>query len=545
MSSGTSFVLLFSIATAVAIAVRSLRVPYTVALVVVGLVLGTMDVIAVPHLTKELLFTAILPGLLFEAAFNLDARELWGNRLAIGTLAVPGVILAIALTAAMVVPLMSALGLDPTFEWRYGLVFGALVAATDPIAVVALFHRLDVGRRLTTLVEGESLLNDGTSVVLFTLILAFATGTASTPGALVAEFATIVGSGALMGALVGVATTQITKRIDEPVIEITLTVIAAYGSFALAEYFHGSGVIATVVTGMFCGTVGWRHGMSPSTKIAVETFWDYVAFALNSIVFLLIGFEVRLPALIAYAAVIGIAYLASLVARFGVVLGVATLLRPTRERIPRSWIPVLTWGGLRGALSMVLALALPADFPHRTQLIAMTYGVVLLSLLLQGLSMAGLLRRLGLIGEDVTNEVLEHARGDLRAVDTGLAELTRMRRDHAAPPDVLDAIEQRIQSRRADALQRLANLHLTQTDLRRDEAVRAVRRLLLVERADLIDAKADGSVREEVLDRLTADVDSRLARLEERSFSVPEELLVPENEASSLNVEPRSDRKDR
>jgi CPA1 family monovalent cation:H+ antiporter len=523
-----SFILLFSIATAVAIAVRSLRVPYTVALVVVGLVLGSMQVLQAPHLTKELLFTAILPGLLFEAAFNLDARELRGNRIAIGVLAVPGVAVAIALTAAIVVPLMSGLGLDSTFDWRYGLVFGALVAATDPIAVVALFHRLDVGRRLSTLVEGESLLNDGTSVVLFTLIVAFATGAATTAGSLVADFATIVGSGALMGALVGVATTQLTKRIDEPVIEITLTVIAAYGSFALAEYFHGSGVIATVVAGVFCGTVGWRHGMSPSTKLAVETFWDYVAFALNSIVFLLIGFEVRLPALVAYAGAIVLAYVASLVARLGVVAAVAAVLRPTRERIPARWISVLTWGGVRGALSMVLALALPADFPHRTQLVAMTYGVVLLSLLVQGLSMSPLLRRLGMASSQVTNEVLERARGDLRAVDTGVAELTRMRRDHAAPPDVLDSMEQRIQSRRADALRRLADLHLSQTELRREEAVRAVRRLLLVERADLLDARVDGSVRREVLDHLTADVDARLERLEDRSFTEPDELLVPQ-----------------
>jgi CPA1 family monovalent cation:H+ antiporter len=136
--------------------------------------------------------------------------------------------------------------------------------------------------------------------------------------------------------------------------------------------------------------------LSAVSRVAVETFWDYVAFALNSFVFLLIGFEVELPALAAWAPVIGVAYVGSLVGRFGVVFLATSALRGTRERVPSSWVAVLTWGGLRGALSMVLALSLPAGFPHRTQLIAMTYGVVLLSLVLQGLSMPWLIRRLEL-----------------------------------------------------------------------------------------------------------------------------------------------------
>lgn len=396
MNVETSFVLLFSIATAVAIVVRRLRVPYTVALVVVGLLLGTLHVIPAPHLTKELLFAIFLPGLIFEAAFNMNVREFRENMLAIGSLAVPGVVAAIALTGAIVTSLLVALRIDPSFDWRYGLVFGATIAATDPISVVALFRRLDVGHRLVTLIEGESLLNDGTSVVLFTLILAFAGGAATTVAGFAARFLLSVGGGALAGFLVATVTTHLTRRIDDPLIEIALTVIAAYGSFVLAEQFHVSGVISTVVAGMVCGSYGWTHGMTSATKLAVESFWDYVAFALNSIVFLLIGFELQLPVLVGSSAVIGVAYLGSLLARFGVVLLVALLVRPTRERFPKGWTTMLTWGGLRGALSMVLALALPTGFPHRDQLIAMTYGVVLLSLVLQGLTMTWAVRRLGL-----------------------------------------------------------------------------------------------------------------------------------------------------
>jgi CPA1 family monovalent cation:H+ antiporter len=281
-------------------------------------------------------------------------------------------------------------------------VFGALIAATDPIAVVALFKRLQVPHRLSVLVEGESLLNDGTAVVLYTVVVAYATGTVSSVGAMAMDFVTIVGIGVVAGGIVGWVATQVTRRIDEPVIEIMLTVIAAYGSFGLAEQFHGSGVIACVTAGMICGTYGWHHGMSRETRLAVDSFWEYVAFALNSLVFLLIGLEVQASVLAANWRPIGVAYLGSLAARALVVLGTALLLRHTRERLPRAWNTVLVWGGLRGALSMVLALALPADFAHRDMLIDLTFGVVLISLLVQGTSISWLLDTMGLGFRSIT-----------------------------------------------------------------------------------------------------------------------------------------------
>ncbi len=530
MTPETSFVLIFSAATAVAILVRRLRMPYTVALVMVGLVLGALRVVDAPHLTRELLFAVILPGLLFEAAFNLDINEFWKNRRAVGALAVPGVVVAIGLTAAIVTPVMGWLGLDPTFTWRYGLVFGALIAATDPIAVVALFRQLKVGHRLSTLVEAESLLNDGTSVVLFTLILAFVGGAATSAASLGLQFVTIVGGGAAVGALVGFAATQVTKRVDEPLIEITLTMIAAYGSFAVAEQFHFSGVIATVAAGMVCGTLGWNTGMSPSTQLAVESFWDYLAFALNSVVFMLIGFEVRPEVLLASSALIGVAYAGALLARLGVVATTAAILRPTIERLPPRWIAVLTWGGLRGALSMVLALALPIGFPHREQLITMTFGVVLLSLLLQGMTMSRLLHVLGIVQQGKSAHVFEHARHELLVADAAVHELEAIRRQYLAHPQVLEDIRVRVEARRRAAQERLAAVHQADDSLRRDEAISAVRRLLVVERRDLRAAAAEGSVSRAVADAMSADVDARLARLASETFDEPAVLISPSDE---------------
>ena len=396
MTTEASFVLLFSIATAVAIAVRRSRVPYPVALVLVALVLGAFRLVEAPRLTKELLFSLFLPGLIFEAAFNIDSRELWRNRIAISALAVPGVVVSICLTGLLVTGAIRSFDLESAFSLRYGLVFGALVAATDPIAVVGLFKSLNAPARLTTLVDGESLLNDGTSIVLLTLLLPFANGGTAGVMPVVMQFVMIVGGGALTGVAVGFAAAHLTKQIDDAMIEITITTVAAYGSFVIAEQLLFSGVIATVAAGFVCGNFGREIGMSASTRMAVDTFWDYIAFALNSIVFLLVGFEVHLTALAASWRQILVAYVAVVSARAGVIALVTLGLRPTFERLPWRWSAVLAWGGMRGALSMVLALGLAIDFPYRESLITMTYGVVVLSLLVQGLTMPWLLSWFGL-----------------------------------------------------------------------------------------------------------------------------------------------------
>jgi Na+:H+ antiporter len=527
MSIPAVFVILFSIATAVAIAVRRLRIPYTVALVLVGLLLGALHLIELPHLTKDLLFSLFLPGLLFEAAFNLDAGEFRRNAIAISSLAVPGVVAAIGLTALIITPVLGALSLDRGFTWEYGLLFGALIAATDPIAVVGLFKRLDAPRRLTTLVDGESLLNDGTSIVLLTLILGIVAGGDASAASLVMRFILIVGGGALVGAAVGVAASRITRRIDEPMIEITLTVIAAYGSFVIGEQLGYSGVIATVVAGMICGNYGRRVGMSPSTRLAVETFWEYLAFALNSLVFLLMGFEVRAELLAVYWAQIAVAYVAMLGARVGVILGVTLLLRRTRERVPLAWSAILTWGGLRGALSMVLALALPATIAHRDLLVTMTFGVVLATILIQGLTMPWLLERLGIVHSGSVARAYDAARSDLHIADTALHEIDQIRTLHVAPPEVLDEFQRRYQERREAARRRITDLHVEQESLRLEASRRVVRRLLHLEREELVDRLRQGIIRRDTFDRLIADVDARITRLESEQYENPGDLLEP------------------
>jgi CPA1 family monovalent cation:H+ antiporter len=502
------------VATAVAIAARRLRIPYTVALVLAGLVLGALHVIEPPNLTKDILFAIFLPGLLFEAAFHLDFRDFWENRGAILGLAVPGVVAAIGLTAVILTPVANTLAIERDFTWHYALVFGAVVAATDPIAVVALFKSLGAPKRLSVLVEGESLLNDGTAIVLFTLVLSLVAGRAVSGAQLVVQFVTIVGGGALIGLCVGLLISEVVRRVDDPMIEITLTTIAAYGSFVAAEQLQYSGVIATVVAGMLCGNYAARTGMSPSTRIAAETFWEYVAFALNSVVFLLIGFRVRLTALATSWQAIVVAYLAITLGRALVISVVSGLLHRTRERLPYTWAAVLTWGGLRGALSMVLALGLSPALPHRELLITMTFGVVIMSILVQGLTMAPILRWLGVVHADEDRATYDRYRGEIQAANAALAELDVMRSTRAAPVSILGTLRTEYEDRIAKIERKVEDLRIERRRLQEEESKDARRRLLLVEKNQLIDALSRGTLPREAGDRLLAEVDARLLQLE-------------------------------
>src|SRR5665811_2464920 len=205
MGTETILILLFVVVTAVAITVQHLGVPYTVALVFTGIVLGLLHAFEAPHLTKQLLFNVFLPGLLFDAAFHIEFKQFWRNRLTIFSLALPGVVAAIALTALILTPVANTLHFVQDFSWKHALVFGAIISATDPIAVVAIFRSLGVPKRLSVLLEGESLLNDGTAIVFFILSLALVTGTEVTAGGLAVDFIKIAGIGALIGIGVGLA----------------------------------------------------------------------------------------------------------------------------------------------------------------------------------------------------------------------------------------------------------------------------------------------------------------------------------------------------
>ena len=515
MHAELAIVSLFAVASVVALVAKRLRLPYTVALVVAGLTLGTIDVVEAPHLTKELLYTVFLPGLLFEAAFHVKWQKFWENKLTIHSLAVPGVVLSILVTALVFTPVASGLELEANFRFVDGLVFAAILASTDPIAVVALFKTLGAPKRLAVLIEGESLFNDGTSIVLLGMILGLALGGQLSVPTAVLEFVRVVGLGALVGGGLGYAVSKVIQRVEDPMVEITLTTIAAWGSFIVAEQVHASGVIATVAAGMLCGNYAARTGMSPSTIVAVGTFWEYVAFALNSLVFLLIGFEVHVDQLVASWLPIVVAWTSVTAARAIVVFGVAGLLRRTTERIPWSWAAVLSWGGMRGGLSMVLALSLAADVPHREFLVTVTFGAVVISILMQGLTMAPALRRLGIIGERVDRIEREASRAALAAATSARVELETFAGSHGVPAVVVAELRAEYARRVDEATQRLTSSEIGDEALLDEERKRARRHLLMVERTRVAGLVRDGLLTEEAAHGLLADVDARLQSLDD------------------------------
>jgi CPA1 family monovalent cation:H+ antiporter len=399
MEPGELVVLLFGIAVAVTIAARAARIPYTIALVVAGIVLGAAQVLVVPALTKELLFAVFLPGLLYEAAYHMDAESFWNDRSTIFSLAVPGVAVSVLLTTIALGPVLQMAGVTAPVGWKAALLFSALIAATDPISIVPIFRSLGAPARLALLIEGESLVNDGTAAVFFTIAVSMIVGAAPATASLVVDAIYAVGAGIIVGAIIGLTCTRFMRRLDDDMLAIALTTLAAYGAFIAGEKVQASGVIAAVTAGLLSGTQSARASLRPSTRRAVTLFWEYVAFALNAMVFLLIGFQVRPATLLAAWKPILATYLLVIVVRGAIVYGVAAF-RPRSEALPASWSALLVWGGLRGALAMVLALSIPASVPGREFLVTLTYGVVALSILVQGLTITPLLRWLGLDDRD-------------------------------------------------------------------------------------------------------------------------------------------------
>jgi CPA1 family monovalent cation:H+ antiporter len=285
------------------------------------------------------------------------------------------------------------------------LLFGCIVSATDPISVLAIFKDLRVNKRLSLLLEGESLLNDGTAVVLFGILLGAAAANKFNVAEGVADYFLAVVGGALLGVGLGYLAARITGTMDDPQIEITLTTILAYGSYLLAYHLHLSGVLATASAGLIFGDLGVKRGMSVRTQTAVQSFWEYISFVMNSIVFLLIGLEIHVHALLRDWAFVLLAIGAVLLGRLLSVYLLIPFSNRFSENIPFRWQLVAVWGGLRGALALALALSLNSEFPYRETILNLTFGVVVFSIIVQALTLKPLLRILRLADAEGSSQI--------------------------------------------------------------------------------------------------------------------------------------------
>lgn len=400
---------LIFVASIIAIFVKKVRFPYTIGLLLAGVLIGYlssrvgwMSPMRDLQLTPDIILFLILPTLLFEASINIDSKILFRNLAPILLMATIGLLISMTIVG---------LGISAATPLSLGaaLLFGALISATDPVAVIALFKELGVPKRLSTLVDGESLFNDATAIVVFHILLGIVgAGTAFSSSIAIdglGQFLVVFFGGLLVGLVIGGAMLWIIAlEQKDHMVQAALTSVLAYLAFIVAEhFFHVSGVMAVVAAGVFGAWAAVRV-FDESMRAYVTEFWEYLAFVANSLIFLLMGmteyhlFE-DLDRYREAAGYILLGFVLTIVARLVVVYGLVPIsnrLAPG-ARIEREDKAVIFWGGLRGAIPLALALGLPADFEHRILIIDLTLGVVLMSLLIQGTTVSTLLRKLKIV----------------------------------------------------------------------------------------------------------------------------------------------------
>jgi len=378
--------LLLFVACLVAILCRRLGWPYAIGLVVAGIGLSLAGVHSGIALTPELVFSVLLPPLVFEAALHLGWAQFRREAPLVLALAFGGTVVS----AAVVAGAMHGLA---HWGWPAALLFGALIAATDPVSVIAMMKEQDTPPRLRFLMEAESLINDGAAAVLFTVIAAWIAGSAAGPQGIALALVQTVGSGVLLGLVVGAAMMLVAGPTDDHLVEITLTMLAAYGSFLLAEELHVSGVLATLAAGMLVGNWGRGRMLSDAGGPAVIRFWDFAAFLANSVVFLLIGSREAVQPITTFLWPAAVGTGAVLVGRAAAIYPIARGFRGRALAVDGLTQHILVWGGLRGALALALALGAPATLPEHDALVSVAFAVVAFSLFVQGLTVPILLRR--------------------------------------------------------------------------------------------------------------------------------------------------------
>lgn len=376
-------------AAVIGLIARRVRIPYAVALVLGGLIVEESHIVSAPRIDPAVVLFAFLPPLLFDAAFRLDARELRLVIRPVLLLAVPGTLVTALLVGGLVT---IALGLP----FPVALLFGSIVAATDPVAVIAVLRELTIPARLVVIPEAESLVNDGMAITLYTGFTGLVLSGVTDVSGLTVLFLQEVLLGLAIGAGLAFLVSRVAATIDDHLIEMMLSVVLAYGSYLTADWLHASGPLACVAAGIIHGSYGREFGMSEETSRLLDYLWEFLGFFANAILFLLVGLSVNLAGLMEDGKAVAVAIVSVIAARIFVVETVALATRggklaaPGRERV------VLIWAGLRGALTLALALGLPLATPSRELLIHMAFGVVLFTLIAQGLTLPLLIHGLGL-----------------------------------------------------------------------------------------------------------------------------------------------------
>jgi monovalent cation/hydrogen antiporter len=516
--------LLLALIVAVAVAglsvlARLVRVPYPILLVLGGLLLGFVPGMPGIELPPELVLVAFLPPLLYWSGFFSSPRELQADARAISTLAVG---LVLATTAAVA---LAARAVVDGMTWPAAFALGAIVSPTDPLAASAIGRRLGVPRRLLTVLEGESLVNDATALVAYRIAVA-----AAVTGSFVAwqaglRFVVTAAGGVAVGLLVGWLVAELRRRLDDPVVEIVVSVFTGYAAYLPAELLGVSGVLAAVTAGVY---VGWRAPelASASTRLLGFSFWEVLVYLANAVLFILVGLQLQ-PILeglggTAVAVLIGQGALVSAVVvavRLGWGFSVPYLVRlfdrrPSQvmRRIGAKERLLLGWSGMRGAVSLAAALALPLDFPLRSLILFLTFSVILATLVVQGLTLPALIRRLRFDQDDA--EEREELQARLVATHAAIDRLDELAGADWTRDDTVERLHGLYDFRRRRLKARGGYLEDDGTEDRSLAYQRLVRELLQAQREAIVRLRNQGAISNDVMHRIERELDLEDSRLE-------------------------------
>jgi CPA1 family monovalent cation:H+ antiporter len=503
----------------------TVRVPYPILLVLGGLVLGFLPGVPRAELPPDLVLVLFLPPLLYQAAFFSSPRDLRADARTITLLAVGLVLATICAVAAVAHALVGGL------PWAAAFTLGAIVSPTDPLAATAIARRLGVPRRLVTVLEGESLVNDATALVAYRLAVGAVVAGSFTLWEAGLQFVGRGIGGVAIGLAVGLLVAEARRRIEDPPVEIVLSVVTGYAAYLPAELLGASGVLAAVTAGLY---VGWRAPVlaSPGTRLLGFSFWEVLVYLLNAVLFVLVGLQLHLilsgVSGSSAAVLLGQAALVSAVVigvRVGWGFTVPYLVRvldrrPSQvaRRVGARERLVVGWSGMRGVVSLAAALALPLQtstgqaFPQRNLIIFVTFGVIFATLVLQGLTLPWLIRRLGLHRDD--SEAQEELRGRLRATDAALARLEELAGEEWTRDDTVERMRGLYQFRRRRLKARAGYLEDDGSQDRSLAYQRLVRELLEAQRREIVRLRNQGEISNEVMHRIERDLDLEDSRLE-------------------------------
>lgn len=505
-----SITILLLIASIVAFIVSRIRVPYSTALVITGLVISYYKLLPGITLSPDLVLNVFLPILLFESAIMININRFRENWVPILFLAVPGVFIAMLVTGSII---HFAIGLP----WLYSFLIAVILAPTDTISVLAIFKKLKLPAKLSNIMEGEVLLNDGSAIVLFKTILVMLSLSHVNYILTGLNVVWVIIGGVVVGGICGYFAAQLIKPQQDNMVEITLTFVLAFGAYQIAEAIHVSGVIAVVMAGIFIGTYGWRRVLTTSTQIVLASFWQFIAFVVNSIVFLLIGFGINFELFATNILAVVIAFAAVFIGRIVSIYPAFSLFnRFSLFRGPINWQHIFVWGNIKGSISMAMALSLPDSTPYKDIIVSIIFGVVLASLVLQGLTLAPLIKFFNLSNTGIAQYDYEYNLAQVLTSRKIQEELDIMYNDGLIPIDIYNRMRSKYQVSYAKAERELRKIHDEVPDIALDQYLSVEEKLLLLEKVTINNCIRDNIISTENGDQMIDKINQKLIKVVNR-----------------------------